>query len=186
MNNFEEIKSNWKKQPPVNVPQNGLEEVLKKVNGISGKQKITNIVLGVTVVVLVFFMIYVAGFKNKDVTIGLSIMIGVLIIRVLIELFSLKNLKQLAVILDVESFKTKLLKYYKSRITVHYVFTPILFISYVLGFILLLPSFKKHLSEGFYNYVVISSVPVLIGLCIFITMHIRKEIKQLKQLSKGL
>ena len=129
MNSFEAIQSSWKEQVTDKIPENGFEEILKKINKINGKQRITNIVLGITIVILVFFMIYVTGFRNRDVAIGLSIMIGVLAIRICIELFSLKNLKKIAVLLDVKSFKDKLIKYYKSRITVHYVFTPILFSS---------------------------------------------------------
>ncbi|EPR74593.1 hypothetical protein ADIWIN_0345 [Winogradskyella psychrotolerans RS-3] len=54
MKNFEDIKSQWENLADIQIPKEGTEEIIKKANQLKKGQKITSIVLGVTVGVLVF------------------------------------------------------------------------------------------------------------------------------------
>jgi hypothetical protein len=112
MNSFEEIKSEWGKQDEIIVPENSFEALLSKIKTIKKKQKITNMVLTTTVLVLITFFFYISGYKNNQVVLGLSLMIGGLMTRIVIELLSIKQLKKLNSSANNKVFKQGLIKYY--------------------------------------------------------------------------
>ena len=82
----------------------------------------------------------------------------------------------------MKSFTHELIRFYKGRRYLHFLVTPLLFASYIFGFILLLPSFKQALSPGFYTYIFISSWFIFLALAILIGYQIRKELIFLKNL----
>lgn len=179
---FKDLKSQWDSQPKIEVPKNGLKQIIEKIVFIKNKQRITNIVLGTMIVILCFFFFYITAYSNTLVSIALLLMIGALIIRIYVERFSIKLLKQLDVTIDSTTFKHKMIDYYKKRVKIHYILTPILIIIYTIGFILLLPFFKEALSWGFYSYIKISGIIILIVLGFFIRKQILKELLILKEL----
>jgi len=182
MKTFEEIKSQWENQPEIEIPNNGSKLIIEKIRLLKNKQQIMNIVLGITAIVLIAFFFYIAAYNNILVAVALLLMIGSLSIRMLIEYFSIKKLKQIKVITDAKAFKQKLIGYYKQRIKIHYIITPILLLIYAIGFLILLPFFKEELSSGFYTYIQISAIVVLVGLVFFIRKQILKELSILKEL----
>lgn len=184
MTNFEDLKSQWEKQPKPETPNDGYKEIIKKVNFIKNKQLITNIVLGVTTLVLTGFFFYIKAYKNGIVSFSLLLMIGSLLTRILIEHLSSNKLKKINVTLKATTFKQKMIDYYKKRIKIHYVITPIIVALYIIGFVMLLPFFKQELSNGFYIYIKVSAVVIFIVLTIFIRKQILKEIKTLEELSQ--
>lgn len=184
MKNFEELKSLWKNQTEINIPIEGTKLIIEKVAFVKKKQRITNIVLGVTVSILACFFYYIAAYSNLAVTFALLLMIGALLIRMLIEFRSIKKLNQINITNDAKEFKERMIDYHKGRINIHYIITPIIVVLYVLGFILLLPFFKEEVSNGFYIYIKISGVVTGILLTIFIRYHILREIKILKALTE--
>lgn len=182
MTAFNDLKSQWEQQPQVEAPANGSTIIIKKISVLKKKQRIANIVLLATAIVLTVFFFYVNAYTNALVTLALSLMIGVLLIRVILEYFSIKKLNQLDVTTNASSFKTAITSYYKKRIITHYIITPIIMSLYISGFVILLPVFKENLSKGFYTYIIVS------GLCVFIIMilgigkQIKKELRILKQI----
>ncbi|WP_281541847.1 hypothetical protein [Maribacter aestuarii] len=185
MTSFNELKSEWGNQPEMKPSQDDFQTMLKRIKTIKNKQRITNVILGITLLVLCFFFIYISGYKNNTVIIGLSLMIGSLVVRIGIEVLSIKKLKSLNVLLKPREYKSELTSYYKNRTLVHYVFTPLIIAIYCSGFILLLPLFKASLSSGFYTYIVISSIVVLFVLGSFIVVQIRRELTELKRLKQS-
>lgn len=183
MTNFEDLKSQWENQPELETPNNGSKLIIKKISFVKRKQLIANIVLGITSIILVGFFIYIKAYKNVVVAAALVLMIGSLITRIIIENMSSLKLKSIDVTVDAATFKEKMIDYYKRRIKIHYVITPIIAALYIIGFILLLPFFKEELSSGFYMYIKVSSVVIFIVLTIFIRKQVLKEIKTLKELS---
>ena len=105
MNNFEELQDKWKSQSGLSATENGFESLLKSVKSIERKQKIMNVVLSTTIIVLLFFAIYVSGYKNSIFLLGISLMIGSLIFRIGFELYSLQRSKKLSFINDYNAFK---------------------------------------------------------------------------------
>ena len=160
MEKFEELKSQWKTQTNINPPINGYAEIVKQTKAIQRKQKITNIVLVLTILVLVMFFFYISAYNVLTVALALSLMLGVLIVRVVLEILSIKTLKQLSPS-----------------------FTPIIILLYGIGFIILLPYFKAALTSGFYTYVIVSGIIVFIVGGLLITNQIKKEIQTLKDIN---
>ncbi|WP_299121148.1 hypothetical protein [uncultured Winogradskyella sp.] len=182
MNNFENIQSEWQNQPDIEGTDKGLKEVFKKTNELKNKQQITNIILGITIAILIGFFLYVKAYLEVKATLSLGLMIMVLIARIIIELLSINNLKGINYNLDFKSFKESLLGYYKRRVTTHYIFTPIILLLYVIGFLILMPYFEAGLSSGFYTYIQVSGVIVLVLGVFLIFNQAKKELYILKEL----
>lgn len=183
MTTFEDLKSQWENQPQENTPNNGSELIVKKINRIKRKQGITNIVLLITTGILISFFFYIEAYKYKVVSFGLLLMISSLGVRIFIEYFSLKKLKQINITTNAVVFNKNMTAYYKKRIRTHYVSTPIIILLYSVGFIILLPSFKKSLSAGFYNYIICSALIILIIMVLYIRKQINEELSVLKGVS---
>lgn len=180
MSDFETLKSSWNDQSAPNTPENGSQQIVKKAEYIKNKQKLTNLILSITLIVLVVFFFYITAYNNARAALGLGIMISVLAIRIVLELVSIKNLKSLKFDIDAITFKSRIRNYYKNRVWTHYVGTPLIIFAYCFGFVLLLPLFEKNLSNGFYLYIKISAVFVLIGLLTLIAVQVKKELSILK------
>jgi len=182
MTTFEDLKSQWENQPEQNTPSKGSELIVQKMNNIKRKQGISNIVLLVTVLILVAFFIYIEAYNNTTVTLALLLMISSLLVRIIIEFFSIRKLKTIDITKSSTDFKTNIVAYYKNRIITHYIMTPVIILLYSIGFIILLPFFKKYLSEGFYTYILVSAIVVLFVMVFFIRKQIKKELLILKGL----
>nr|WP_321221245.1 hypothetical protein [uncultured Psychroserpens sp.] len=182
MTTFEDLKSDWKNQPEQNIPEDGFKIIIQKINELKRKQIITNVVLILTILILVGFFFYIQAYNSTTVTLLLLLMISVLLIRVIIEYISIKKLKNIDVTANSSVFNSNIKAYYKKRIKTHYIITPIIILLYSLGFILLLPSFKIHLSEGFYTYIIFSAIITLIVMVLFIRKQIKKELLIVKGL----
>lgn len=182
MNDFNELRKNWMEQPIQKPSEEGFAQLKKRIGSVGKKQRIGNIVLLSTIGVLVLFFFYVGAIKHKEVAMALGAMIAALAFRVLVEFFSLKNLNNLSTTQEIQRFKKRLASYHKIRIWVHLVLTPILLAIYCFAFWTLLPAFKASLSEGFYEYIVVSSVILLLVFSVFIGFQVRKELHTLKEL----
>lgn len=182
MEAFEDLKSQWDNQSQPEVPKDGSKQIMAKIDAIRKKQRITNVVLGSTIFVLAAFFIYISAYKFQTVMLGLLLMIGVLAVRIGLEIHSIHTLKKMNIAQDSESFKNRMIHYYTNRKKVHFVFTPIIVLLYCIGFAILLPSFKANMSSGLYTYILISAVVSLVVLSIFIFKQIRKELNVLKLL----
>lgn len=185
MKTFEDLKSQWEEQPQPEIPHEGSKIIMQKINAIQNKQRITNGVLLTTTFVLIGFFFYINAYSNLIVSLGLFLMIGSLIVRIMIEYVSIKDLKRMDFTKDAAAFRTDLINYYKKRVTTHYVATPIILALYAVGFIILLPSFKENLSKGFYTYIVVSAIVILIVMVFFIGKEIQKELNSLRQLKSS-
>ncbi len=179
---FEDLKSEWEDQPVQNTPINGAKDIIQKVAFLNKKQQITSIILTITIVVLLGFFFYITAYKNTVASIALILMASSLLVRVFIEFFSIRKLQQIKITVSTKTYKSKIVSYSKNRLKTHYVITPIILIMYSIGFIMLLPIFKQGLSYGFYIYILISGILVLITLALFIRKQILKELSVIKEL----
>lgn len=182
MNNFEEIQHRWKNQPQAETTDHAFNSLLKNVKAIEGKQKITNGVLIATLLVVLAFVLYVSAYKNETFVVGTSIMMISLLVRIALEMLSIRRLKKMNFVKSSTRFKEEIIRYYQNRKGVHFIATPLCIAAYTIGFTMLLPLFKASLSYGFYLYILISSIVLLCFFSIFIFKHIQKELAKLKQL----
>lgn len=184
MEEYEKIKQQWKEQPIATPSELDFKKLKHRITQVAAKQKIGNIVLLVTAGVLAYFFYHIGAMAVTKVALALAAMIGVLLLRVAAELFSINTLKKISAALDFTSFNRKLQKYYKKRIGVHFVLTPIALLIYCYCFWTLLPSFKISLSKGFYQYILVSSLVLLVVLGILIFTQAYKELQILKGLKR--
>ncbi|WP_024482297.1 hypothetical protein [Cellulophaga baltica] len=184
MKAFEELKIQWAEQDIIATPSEGHKAILKKVNSIKKKQKLTNGILTITVSILVAFFIYIAAYNQSMTAIGLALMITALVIRILIELISTKKIRSLEIAAKASAYKKNVALYYQERKKIHFIWTPILIVVYILGFVLLLPSFKENLSPGFFLYITISFPIIMTVLSTFIYKKISFELNLLQQLKQ--
>lgn len=182
MKNFNDIKNQWETRNVPSTPETGIENIIEKSAYILKKQRTNQIVLGITILILVLFFFYISAYKNTQAFWGLGIMIGSLAIRIILEYISMLRKGKLPVYKDMKAFNKKIMAYYHIRKRIHFLITPLLFATYIAGFVWLLPLFKANLSPGFYTYILWSSVFIFVGLAIFIGVQIRKELFILKQL----
>lgn len=182
MKDFENLKSQWNAQTEQTAPNDGSNRIIETVASIKAKQRATNIILGITIAALVGFAFYVSAYKTTTAMIALSLMIGILVVRIAVEIASISMLKRLNPSQETENYKTKLVNYYEKRKIVHYILTPLLILIYCIGFVMLMPYFKSSLSEGFYTYIKVSSIVILFVLGAFIYLQIKKEMDVLKEL----
>ncbi|MFS4446161.1 hypothetical protein [Maribacter sp. 2307UL18-2] len=184
MKTFKDLQTQWKNQEEVQVPENGAERIMTTLTDIKRKQRLTNGILLTTAVVLICFFFYVSAFKFQTVLIGLLLMIGSLFFRIVLELLSLKKLRSMDPLNRAVEYKRQMIRYYHRRRIIHLVITPLIILTYCVGFWLLLPAFKSSLSAGFYQYIVWSSVVVLLILGFFIGRQIQEELKVLRGLKE--
>lgn len=185
MSNFNEIKQQWAAREIPSASENQFKDIIEKSKRIRKKQQIGQLVLGTTSLVLILFFFYISAYKNATVFLGLGIMIGSLLLRITIEFFAMVKKSHFPADKDMKAFNQELIRFYKRRRFIHFIVTPVLFGSYIVGFIMLLPSFKEALSSGFYTYIFVSSWFVFIGLAVLIGVQIRKELALLGELREG-
>ena len=182
MSNFDDIKQQWAGREIPLAPENQLKSIIEKSKRIRKKQLIGQVVLGITALVLILFFFYISAYKNATVFLGLGIMIGSLLLRIGIEFFAMVKKSHFPADKDMTQFNQDLIRFYKRRRYIHFIVTPVLFGSYIIGFMMLLPSFKEALSSGFYTYIIVSSVFIFLALAILIGVQIRKELGLLREL----
>jgi hypothetical protein len=182
MNPFDKVKEHWTNQEELKPTETDFKEVLHQIKTVKKKQQITNAILAITIGILVYFFFYVAAYNSNRAILGLSLMIGTLLIRVILELWSIKSLDKMNTLLQMRSFQEAMIGYYKKRIRTHYVYTPLLILGYIMGFISLLPLFEANLSSGFYTYIKYSGIVVLLALSGLIIKQVALELATLRQL----
>lgn len=182
MSDYNDIKKQWAAREIPHMSKRATETIIQKSNSIRRKQRIGQIVLAITSVILILFFFYISAYKNAVVFLGLGIMIGSLLLRIAIEFFAMVKKENFPADRDMKKFNQDLITFYRRRKYIHYIVTPALFISYILGFVMLLPSFKESLSSGFYLYILASSVVIFIALAVLIGVQVRRELRLLSEL----
>lgn len=175
MKTFEDIQSQWERMAEPRIPKDGAQRVIEKIRTLKRKQRIASTVLTATVAILLFFFFYITAYKSTPTMIGLFMMMGALLVRIVLEVLSTKTLGKLNMDHETTKFKKGLIAHFSRRRWIHFLITPLVFVVYIAGFVMLLPAFEENLSSGFYTYVVVSSIVVLTFLAGFVSYHIYKE-----------
>ncbi|MGB5982715.1 MAG: hypothetical protein WBG46_11285 [Nonlabens sp.] len=178
MKNFNELSKEWPRQKPA------LITLPDRISHVKNKQFYTIAVLAVTVLILVIFFTYVYNPAEPIFNLGMGLMIGSVASRVLIEAWSVNRLKQQSPDLAVIEYQKELKGYLKNRLKIHQIATPAILVTYWIGFVLLIPTFKENLSSFMFQYVCWSSIPIASVMVWFISFQIKKEKKSLLDLIK--
>ena len=186
MEKFDDLHNVWGNQWDP-MPAISASDLIKKGEAHRKKLKASQFwtigILSALIIILVGYFIWVGVHKLNGFTIGLTIMICVIIMRVTLEWISVIKFNAIKPDTSLKEFSNKMQQFYSWRKRIHWIFIPI-YILYIIGFTMMLPSFKENLSQGMYVYVIISGYGSLIVFALFIISFIKREVKLLDYLKK--
>lgn len=183
MEKFEELQSIWNQQSDLKPTQKSIEIIKiaqEKSRIITIKHFWTIGILSTLAFILLAYYIWIYTYNSMSFKLGLGIMIFVIVIRTILEIVSIKKFKKINFNIDLKNHTLQLKEFYTLRKTIHYILTPIIYLIYILGFIILLPQFKQNFSNGMYLYILISGFGFLIFFSFFMIREINKDINNLK------
>lgn len=183
MKTFEDLQNIWEQQTESDTKPTAAE-IIKKAEAHTKKIKRnhfwTRAILSLTSLLLIFYFIWVGAYKHTVFSIGLCIMITMLLFRIILEWISMEKLKNLKSDVSLIEYSKMVQQFYKWRKKIHYIFTPLIYLIYIAGFIILLPLFKENFSNGFYLYIVLSGFGFFLIFGLFMIKMIKKEIQLLR------
>ncbi|KFF06361.1 hypothetical protein [Flavobacterium reichenbachii] len=182
MKTFEDLQNIWNQQTEYDSKP-AAAAVIEKAEAHTKKIKRnhfwTRAILSLTVIILIFYYIWAGAYKQTQFSFGLCIMITMLIIRVALEWISGEKLENLKTDVTLLEYSKQANQFYQWRKKIHYIFTPIIYLTYTAGFTFLLPIFKETFSRGFYLYVVSSGFVFLLVFGLIMVRIIKKEMQLL-------
>ena len=186
MKDFNDLQALWQNQNT--TPSDSAEKLI----GLARDQKTKSIrkhrsgiiVLSITSLILILIWAF-TPFSNP-VGYGLTIMISALIIRVLLETYSYKRMKNIDIAEVSSEYQQQIKAYFKLRKQLMTTVTAITVILYIVGFVIMLPTFKQTLPTWFFWYIVgFLMIGIPIG-SYFLIRQARNEIKDLKRVIEKL
>ncbi|MTI41224.1 hypothetical protein [Fulvivirga lutimaris] len=139
-------------------------------------------VLVVTLVGICLFFIYVAPLQEVLSHIGMALMIGGLMLRILIEFHSIYRSTKIDLSDTAFAVNKSYMSFYTYRKKIHGSVTIGILIAYTVGFYILLPEFGNYFTQ---TQIILLALSYLLAAAIFgysIKMAIRKEVKLLNSL----
>lgn len=188
MKSFSNLEQAWQQQSSKGshrpMPEQLMQLSEEQAKQMKAKFRWTIGLLTLTVFILIAYFATYAGFSFTTFSIGLLLMISSLTIRIVLEWISTLQFRQLDRLVDFSTFLQQSTAFYSKRRILHLVITPLLYATYIVGFVLLLPVFKQEFSNGVYLYFVFSGFGSLLVLAWYIYKANRKELSLLKKLQK--
>ncbi len=188
MKTFTNLEQAWQQQADKGakrpMPKQLMQLSEEQAKQMKSKFRWTIGMLTITVLILVLYFVINAGFRFSAFSIGLLLMIGSIMIRITLEWISTLQIHRLDRMADFNSFLQQSTSFYRKRRFLHLVITPLLYATYILGFVLLLPVFRQEFSNGIYLYFVFSGFGSLLLLALFIYKANRKELSILAKLQR--
>ncbi|AHM60488.1 membrane protein [Flammeovirgaceae bacterium 311] len=176
---MDELKNKWKKaRESAALPPQNIEALVA-----SARQKKKNnlyfhygniIILSITLVGISLFFYYVAPFRELLSRTGVALMVGGLIIRIVIEIFSVLKSKKIRMVNDAASTTSDTLEFYRFRKKIHGPVTITIVALYCLGFVMLGPEFSRYIAP---EWIVLMYGSFVLGALLLI-WQIRKGIQK--------
>lgn len=140
-------------------------------------------ILLLTLVGLLAFFYWVAPFRTTLSHIGMTLMMGGLAIRILIEFYSLWRTKQLDLSATATEANEQFQAFYAYRKRIHGSVTITILVGYSIGFYLLVPEFSQYVDTRWVILFATSYVPILAFIGYSIRTAIRREMGYLNEIS---
>lgn len=185
MKTFEDLQNIWNQQTESDTKTTAvdmIEKAEKHTKKVKRNHFWTRIILSLTAIILISYYIWVGAYKQTQFSFGLCIMITMLLIRVALEFISGEKLANLKTDVTLIEYSKQAHQFYQWRKRIHYIFTPIIYVAYIVGFTFLLPIFKENFSRGFYLYIVFSGFGFLLIFGFFMFRIIKEEVRLLNLL----
>src|SRR5882757_2437258 len=166
MTTFDDIQDIWNQQNDPDIRSSQPEGLIllaeKNTQKIKIKQLWTIGILGVSVLFFSWYCLVYVGLRFSWFHAGLTLLFFSLLLRLIVEYRSYISFRRIDIRSDFTNYTKGITEFYRSRKKIHYVVTPIMSSAYIIGFILLLPVYKKSFSTEFFWYIVISGCSLLI------------------------
>jgi hypothetical protein len=179
MTTFDQIQDVWNRQGGPQMTPPSPEEIIqlarKNTAEIRGKHRWTMGILGVSILLFCWYIIAYTGWGVSRFHAGLSLMLFSLLLRLILESVSYVHFRRIDIGDDFQHYTRGITRFYNNRKKIHYFGTPVMLGAYVIGFVLLLPVFKKSFSTGFFWYILISGSVFFIVFCWFMIRQVKKE-----------
>ncbi len=187
---FTDLEEAWQQQPASHAqrpqPENLIRLAEQKAKQLKTKFRFTIGILSLTVAVIIWYFATYAGTTFNRFSMGLLLMIVSMLIRISIEFISFKKLRQIDMRIDFNAYSKQLTEFYRHRRIIHLFITPLLYIAYTIGFVLLLPVFQEQFTKGFYYYLLFSGFGSLLVLAWVILKQNMRELKLLTHLKQSI
>jgi hypothetical protein len=178
------LNTGWKSSglginPPISTEQLIFEA--KRLNEASLKFQMVNLlILGSSFFMMSYILLELFKFQETLSKIGVGLMLGFFLFRILLEAYSIQKGKQKS---PDESANDSLIKeneYLSLRLKIHSTFTYLTLGAYTLGFLFLLPEFSLHISSFWMGAMVTSYFVPGIILTLIIRRNVQKELRELR------
>ncbi|MEO7530824.1 MAG: hypothetical protein ABIS69_05415 [Sediminibacterium sp.] len=183
MTDFNQLNDLWGKQPLVTPDSSQVNELIrmadKNTRALKARQIWTFLILSVLVLSLALYFIAFWDGRFNRFFLGLSLMVFPLLLRLSFEYASFTSFRRIDIRSDFKTYTKRMTGYYNRRKKINFIVTPVMALTYVTGFILLLPVFRQRVSTGFYLYIIFSGSLFLIGYTLFQIRLIKKEMELL-------
>jgi hypothetical protein len=180
MKTFDDLQNIWNQQTD-STASTSAQELIEKAHEHTKKIKRNHIgtlcIIGLTTLILIAYFFWIGINSPSLFTVGLGLMIGSLLVRIALEWKSMKRFNVIKTDIPLLEYSRLATQFYDSRKTIHYIATPIIYMVYIVGFSLLIPTFHKHFSTGFFIYLLISGYGFLIGFAFFLVKKLKQEMK---------
>ena len=183
MTTFDQIQDAWNRQGGPQTRPLPPEEIIqlaqKNTKEIRGKHRWTMGILLVSILLFCWYIIAYTGMRVSLFHAGLSLMLFSLLLRLVVEYVSYVQFLKVDIRADFQQYTKSITRFYEKRRRIHYFFTPVMLGAYVIGFVLLLPVFKKSFSTGFFWYILISGSAFFILFSWMVIRQVKKEMRLL-------
>ncbi|WP_103070451.1 hypothetical protein [Aquimarina sediminis] len=186
-NEFDELQRKWQKnKESINSDTQVIDETLSSIivkKNSSIRFHYNNIIiLSIVLVGIAAFFYYIAPVKELLSRIGVGLMLGGLLIRIIIELISVLKSKKMNVVDDVLKSTNDAIDFYKFRKRIHGPITITIIVLYTIGFYMITPEFSLYFTKWQMilintSYIIGALVPLL-----FVRKIIKKEIQTLLEI----
>ncbi len=184
-NTFEEFQSGWNKSREAVRPNtNKLDQLINSAKSRQRSNLVFHygniVVLLVTVVVLVIVWQVWMPFQEQLSIIGIGIMIGGLVLRIILEAISAVKSRKINLFSSTKESNQDVIRFYQFRKTMHGPVTIFIIIAYLVGYVIILPELSRYLSTVL--LAVFTGAFLLSGLFIIykVRQSIRKEMDNLR------
>lgn len=178
------LKEAWQDTGATLVPPSNIQNLIddaKKLNQKSIKFQRNNlIILGASFLMMCYFLIFLFSFQELLSKIGVGIMLGFFLFRIILEGYSIRKAKKGQI---TESAATNLdneKNYLSLRLQIHSTYTYLTLGMYTLGFLFLLPEFALYISSFWIATLVVSYFIPGIILTILIRKNVQRELRELR------
>mgnify|MGYP000017636202 CR=1 FL=1 len=183
---FDNLQNQWKeaqKTNGINADSSSMLNTVKRSQKKITNQYIGNIlVLLATVIVLTAFFLFVAPMQDLLSRIGIFLMLGGLVTRVIIEWISHQKWQDIDYSQAGKYSVIRAQKFYDYRKKIFGPVTIIIFVGYSIGFYLLTPEFLLYLPKNMVWIMDLSYIPIAAALIYIIRKSYRDESRMLSEM----